>query len=247
MTDSIAYWRERAEIAEGEMVLVRKERDAAIARIGKYEMVGLVSGISVGEMCLAQARRITELEAENEANAWKVSPAMAQARIDGLFAENEKLKAELAAMTPKVKEPEVKECAITYYPVQCKCGHLYLEKYQFEKPLDSGVVGFCWCGFCKTRRNVYAPVEAKAKVGKVDAPLQPTPTEKTATVGDVPIERSGNVAILTAACAAHRACCGREDDGKGLIHGYCVVCGVPWPCDVAKVFVDAANKLNAKQ
>ncbi len=31
---------------------------------------------------------------------------------------------------------------------------------------------------------------------------------------------------------AHRACCGVEADSlNGKIHGYCLVCGVPWPCE----------------
>jgi len=31
---------------------------------------------------------------------------------------------------------------------------------------------------------------------------------------------------------AHRVCCGTEHDpANGKIHGYCVVCGVPWPCE----------------
>ncbi len=33
---------------------------------------------------------------------------------------------------------------------------------------------------------------------------------------------------------AHRACCGAEHDpANGKLHGYCVVCGVPWPCTYA--------------
>lgn len=33
---------------------------------------------------------------------------------------------------------------------------------------------------------------------------------------------------------AHRACCGTEHDPlNGKLHGYCVVCGVPWPCEYA--------------
>lgn len=32
--------------------------------------------------------------------------------------------------------------------------------------------------------------------------------------------------------SAHRACCGSEHDpSQGKLHGYCVVCGVPWPCE----------------
>ena len=34
--------------------------------------------------------------------------------------------------------------------------------------------------------------------------------------------------------AAHRACCGVEHNpANGKLHGYCVVCGVPWPCEYA--------------
>lgn len=44
-----------------------------------------------------------------------------------------------------------------------------------------------------------------------------------------------------AAYAAHRACCGTEHDtANGKLHGYCVVCGVPWPCVVAQAGIDAA-------
>ena len=35
-----------------------------------------------------------------------------------------------------------------------------------------------------------------------------------------------------AQCIAHRACCGSEHNPQeGKLHGYCVVCGVPWPCE----------------
>ena len=41
-----------------------------------------------------------------------------------------------------------------------------------------------------------------------------------------------------AAALAHRACCGVEHDpAQGKLHGCCVVCGVPWPCDTAKYFL----------
>lgn len=46
------------------------------------------------------------------------------------------------------------------YPVQCKCGHLFLERYTFREPADNGVHGFCWCGFCRTRVDVKAPADA---------------------------------------------------------------------------------------
>src|SRR6266704_3602591 len=45
----------------------------------------------------------------------------------------------------------------------------------------------------------------------------------------------------TAAALAHRACCGTEHDtANGKLHGYCVVCGVPWPCDTAKYYLRLA-------
>ena len=40
------------------------------------------------------------------------------------------------------------------YPVQCSCGHLYLEKYHWEKVNENGFIGFCWCGFCCTKLMV---------------------------------------------------------------------------------------------
>ena len=47
-------------------------------------------------------------------------------------------------------------------------------------------------------------------------------------------------AEMIAAALAHRACCGTEHDpNNGKLHGYCVVCGVPFPCDTAKRFMDA--------
>jgi len=51
-----------------------------------------------------------------------------------------------------------------YWPAQCSCGHLYLEKYQFNEPNKDGEIGFCWCGFCKTKRMIKptAPTEKGA-------------------------------------------------------------------------------------
>lgn len=42
-----------------------------------------------------------------------------------------------------------------YFPAQCKCGHIFLEKYLLSTPNQGGAVGFCWCGFCRTRLDVY--------------------------------------------------------------------------------------------
>lgn len=52
----------------------------------------------------------------------------------------------------------------------------------------------------------------------------------------LPSAEGSSAAIIerTAQIAAHRACCGTEHDAaNGKLHGYCVVCGVPWPCDYA--------------
>lgn len=36
---------------------------------------------------------------------------------------------------------------------------------------------------------------------------------------------------------AHRACHSAEHNPKeGRLHGYCIICGVPWPCETAKQF-----------
>lgn len=48
------------------------------------------------------------------------------------------------------------------WPSQCKCGHLFLEKYQFKELTAEGYIGFCWCGFCRTKRMVRPLVTVKA-------------------------------------------------------------------------------------
>ena len=42
-----------------------------------------------------------------------------------------------------------------FFPAQCECGHIFLEKYRWKEP-QNGNIGFCWCGFCRTRVNVKA-------------------------------------------------------------------------------------------
>jgi len=44
---------------------------------------------------------------------------------------------------------------VVFFPAQCKCGHLYLERYMLPKEREDGCVAFCWCGFCRTRRDVF--------------------------------------------------------------------------------------------
>lgn len=44
----------------------------------------------------------------------------------------------------------------------------------------------------------------------------------------------GHQGERVAQITAHRACCGSEHDpDNGKLHGFCVVCGVPWPCEYA--------------
>jgi len=66
------------------------------------------------------------------------------------------------------------------YPVQCQCGHLYLEKYTFKEP-QNRVHGFCWCGFCRTRLDVKAiePILRCPYCGK------PLPDNQTPCCGEV--------------------------------------------------------------
>jgi len=52
----------------------------------------------------------------------------------------------------------------------------------------------------------------------------------------------------TAQLIAHRVCCGTEHDpANGKLHGYCVVCGVPWPCEYAGCRVAPPDSLAVAQ
>ena len=52
------------------------------------------------------------------------------------------------------------------YPAQCTCGHLFLEKYQFKQVTDKGFIGFCLCGFCRTKVMVSLPKNVNLRVGE---------------------------------------------------------------------------------
>lgn len=48
------------------------------------------------------------------------------------------------------------------------------------------------------------------------------------------MQPNSELAERTAQISAHRACCGSEHDPlNGKLHGYCIVCGIPWPCEYA--------------
>lgn len=50
------------------------------------------------------------------------------------------------------------------------------------------------------------------------------------------------IAEAIASAVAHRACTNSEQDPRnGKLAGYCVVCGVPWPCETAKTFLREAK------
>jgi hypothetical protein len=55
---------------------------------------------------------------------------------------------------------------VTIFPAQCECGHIFLERYEFQQPTAEGYTGFCWCGFCKTKRMV-KPTEIKTDKDEV--------------------------------------------------------------------------------
>ena len=36
------------------------------------------------------------------------------------------------------------------------CGRMYREHFSWDQPVnDKGLIGFAWCGWCKTRHNFY--------------------------------------------------------------------------------------------
>lgn len=47
------------------------------------------------------------------------------------------------------------EPLVVVFPAQCECGHWYLERYMLPQEREDGCVAFCWCGFCRTRRDVF--------------------------------------------------------------------------------------------
>jgi len=55
----------------------------------------------------------------------------------------------------KAREANTVEPLDVFFPAQCKCGHVYLERYMLPHEREDGCVAFCWCGFCRTRRDVY--------------------------------------------------------------------------------------------
>lgn len=57
-------------------------------------------------------------------------------------------------MTTTLQEPVKEQTPKVWFPSQCACGHLFLEKYILREPNEKGEIGFCWCGFCRTKLMV---------------------------------------------------------------------------------------------
>ncbi|MCG2680900.1 MAG: DUF551 domain-containing protein [Kiritimatiellae bacterium] len=58
----------------------------------------------------------------------------------------------------KAREANTVEPLVVFFPAQCKCGHLYLERYMLPQERADG-----WCGFCRTRRDVFKHNETADK------------------------------------------------------------------------------------
>lgn len=63
---------------------------------------------------------------------------------------------ELCAMVEQERRASVAKDDRIIWPAQCECGHIFLERYSFRDVTDEGNIGFCWCGFCRTKRMVKA-------------------------------------------------------------------------------------------
>lgn len=78
--------------------------------------------------------------------------------------------------------------------------------------------------------NEYADDESVGMVFTAERAAIEAAIAALTTKGEGRMVGAERVAQLT----AHRVCCGTEHDpANGKLHGYCVVCGVPWPCEYA--------------
>jgi hypothetical protein len=68
----------------------------------------------------------------------------------------------------------------------------------------------------------------------LQSPVDPQPIKLEADNAALRKALDAGIMERAAQLIAHRACCGTEHDpANGKFHGYCVVCGVPWPCEYA--------------
>lgn len=115
----------------------------------------------------------------------------------------------------------------------------------------------CMCGFsdfCPVHDappaaqplNPELPVPGAKEIvmdgGAFGGELDPYSPGAQTTKQPTPLHAYRNLGEDVAAAIAHRACCSSEHDPeKGRIHGYCIVCGIPWPCETARYFLGSAK------
>jgi hypothetical protein len=79
----------------------------------------------------------------------------------------------------KAMEANTVEPLVVFFPAKCECGHLYLERYMLPQERADGCVAFCWCGFCRTRRDVFKCEHEHEKLARSLSDLTLSTKEKT--------------------------------------------------------------------
>ena len=137
---------------------------AEIARLENYEdaitsarmELGLYDGPFI---CEAIRQIISKLEKANARiaeleSALEVYSCAGHYKPQGRSIEWIKLDGGKTARQALGKEGEKEIVIVNAFHSQCNCGHIIQEQYKFKKPTENGVIGFSWCGFCRTRFNV---------------------------------------------------------------------------------------------
>ena len=151
-----------------------------IARLENYEdaitsarmELGLYDGPFV---CEAIRQIISKLEKANARiaeleSALEVYSCAGHYKPQGRSIEWIKLDGGKTARQALGKEGEKEIVIVNAFHSQCNCGHIIQEQYKFKKPTENGVIGFSWCGFCRTRFNVIPipPTDANDAKGEDD-------------------------------------------------------------------------------
>jgi len=129
----------------------------------------------------------------------------------------------------------------------CKqCGKTYQDELY---PTDPNDCCYCYdcrssivCPFCHEKEFDKSGLKGHLQYGcKIYARIETREVSNTSVkdaTSEVQSPCNSSLSVLIASAAAHRACCGAEHDPKnGKLHGYCVVCGVPWPCETARRYL----------
>ena len=93
------------------------------------------------------------------------------------------------------------------------------------------------CPICRYIDDLKTQIEkVQAVASQINTDWIPANKQLAARIAELDLN------VLVASATAHRACTGTEHDPqKGKLHGYCVVCGVGWPCETAKTFLHKAK------